>query len=192
MAEDVLASELSSLSLAELLCAVEVVVPDGISPGETFTVYTAWGGAYDVACPHSAFAGHTISINLPAGPDTDAELISRVTSYLEDDDSRLMQQVEAFAVANAHRVTDMPRVTSEAMGEFSLETQGVHAEYVELVEKLLEELLLSLGLSAADFAAIVRRAGADAASAGGAVMRLIDGLTDFDVFVQMMEDTRFS
>ena len=136
---DNLADLLDSVNISDLLCAVEVVVPDGIGPGDTLRVTTSWGGEYNVVCP-AAMAGSCISVNLPAAPDTDQVLLSRISDFIDDDESGFMKPIEDFCLAQCHRVTDSARSSTEVK-EFSLQTQEVHAEYVSLVERLLEEHL---------------------------------------------------
>lgn len=178
------------------LCPVEVVVPDGIGPGDSFTVTTAWGGSYEVACPPDAVAGAAITVSLPSSPYADTELLSRVSAFLDDDDSSMMTQIEQFCVANYHRVLDKPRSCSEELGSFSLETEEVHREFVQLVEALLEEHLVSLGLRAEDFVGVVQRVGGVSNVSGSHhsafIIRTIESLTDFDVFVSMIQDARES
>ena len=49
---------------------VEVVVPEGIRPGEAFTVETHDGLCFDVVCPDNCFPGDAIVVALPSIEET--------------------------------------------------------------------------------------------------------------------------
>ena len=102
-----------------------------------------------------------------------------------------MQQVEGFCLDNCERVLEGGRASSDApTAEFSLETHELHREYVALVEGLLEQHVAALGLAADEFAAVIHRCHAGKAGAGGRFIRTVESLTDFDVFVTMMNACR--
>ena len=44
---------------------VELVVPDGIGPGDAFSVEAEWGEVFEITCPDGSAAGQTILIELP-------------------------------------------------------------------------------------------------------------------------------
>ena len=39
-----------------------VVIPDGVSPGESFTVKFEWGGTFEILCPDDNGPGDTVRI----------------------------------------------------------------------------------------------------------------------------------
>jgi len=70
-------------------------------------------------------------------------------------------------------------------GEFPLHYTAIHAEYVALVESLLEEFLAAQGLDSQTFVQLVQRSGSDSRAR---LLRAIDGMSDFEQFVQLMRD----
>jgi hypothetical protein len=44
---------------------LEVVVPEGVHEGETFSIETAWGETFDIACPAGCAPGHTVFVEVP-------------------------------------------------------------------------------------------------------------------------------
>lgn len=46
----------------------EVEVPEGVAPGDPFTIITAYGGTFEVIAPHYATPGMTIQVELPCAP----------------------------------------------------------------------------------------------------------------------------
>ena len=64
--------------------------------------------------------------------------------------------------------------------------QDVHLEFVTLVESLLENYVTSLGTDTAEFVSIVEQT--DAADRER-LLRSIDAMSDFHVFVGMVHDT---
>ena len=174
------------------LTTLSVVVPDGVGPGESFVTLSAWGSEYSVTCPDGTGAGETVSIDIPATPEADATLLAAVQQ--QTDDASFMTQIEDYCRQHAHLVAERSRkCAAEETTEYSLTTQEVHRGYAELVERLLEEhIVTALGLPVEDFVGVVRRAGVDGDGAGNELLRTVESLTDFDVFCAMIDDMRFS
>lgn len=154
-----LASQGSNMNLAAQLCRMAVTIPDGVQSGDQFTVTTAWGGEFTVDCPKGVGAADEIELSLPAGPETDEQLLEQVVEAVLDDESGVMRHIEAWCLENCRRQQSWPsRMHSEDNTvEFSLEATVVHTEFVALYERLLEQQLSTLGLTSDDFVALVRR-----------------------------------
>ena len=201
------------------LTSVAVTVPDGVGPGEMFKVATAWGFEYDAACPEGSGPGDGITIDIPATPEADAQLLEALQR--QTDDEGFTSAVEEYCRQHCHLVAERGRDSSaDAVQEFSLQTQEVHRGYVELVERLLEEhIVAGLGLSIEDFVGCVQRstpacrlelqtssnlllfcsrirlpyrltAGVEGMGAGSWLLMTVESLADFDTFTAMMNEMR--
>ena len=164
------------------LTTMVVVVPDGVGPGDPFKVATPWGFEYDAACPDSCAPGDSVSIDIPATPEADAQLLAAVQRTTDDDG--FMARIEDYCRQHSHLVLERGRQsTAEPVASFSLQTQEVHEGYTQLVEELLEQHIVGeLGLQVEDFVGCVQRAGITEGADGHGLLRTIESLTDFDVF----------
>ena len=63
----------------------------------------------------------------------------------------------------------------------------IHAKFVCLVEAQLEQFLASQGLDREGFVYLVQRSGAESRDA---LLRAIDGVTDFEAFLSLMLDAK--
>ena len=173
------------------LTTMVVVVPDGVGPGDPFKVATAWGFEYDAACPDGVGPGDSVSIDIPATPEADAQLLAAVQRKTDDDG--FMDQIEDYCRQHSHLVLERGRQSAaDEVASFSLQTQEVHTGYTQLVEALLEQHIVgALGLPIEDFVGCVQRAGVDEGADGHGLLRTIESLTDFDVFCAMMNDVRW-
>ena len=174
------------------LTSFEVTVPDSVAPGGTFKLTTAWGFEYDAACPEGNGPGDRLTIDIPATPDADAQLLEALQR--QTDDEGFMSTIEDYCRQHTHLVVERGRQCSEdAVQEFSLQTQEIHRGYIELVERLLEQhIVTSLGLSIEDFVGCVQRVGVEGMGAGSWLLMTVESLTDFDTFTAMMNDMRMS
>ena len=82
---------------------IEVTVPDGLQPGDTFEVKTEWGGCFTIACPEGSAGGDSVAVDLPSFESVSEEIdaIAAVRKFIEDDDSHYMAKVQEFCLANA-------------------------------------------------------------------------------------------
>jgi hypothetical protein len=133
--------------------------------------------------------GQTMEVSLPAVEDADSALLERLSAFIDADDG-LMHSVERFCQENCRAIDEQGRLTSDALGTFSLQAMQTHQAFVSMVERLLEEHISSFGLTVDDFVGVVRRSGVEAGGRGAQLLRTIEATTDFDVLMSMMADTR--
>ena len=173
------------------LTTMAIVVPDGVGPGDLFKVATPWGFEYDAACPDGCAPGASVSIDIPATPEADAQLLAAVQRTTDDDG--FMTRIEDYCRQHSHLMPEHARHSSaEPVASFSLQTQEVHVGYTKLVEELLEQYIVGdLGLQVEDFVRCVQRAGIDKGADGHSLLRTIESLTDFDIFCAIMNDVRW-
>jgi len=61
----------------------EVIVPEGVGPGEVLAVTAAWGGVFEVVVPEGVGPGMAMQVELPCGPSSDGHHYGSSDSYRE-------------------------------------------------------------------------------------------------------------
>ena len=161
-----------------------VLVPVELVAGDQFKVSTEWGATFTIAVPEGSTGGDIIAVDLPTFESVASEIdeIEGVRVFVDALASSraierfLHEHAGAFGEEAGAPVTD---------GEFPLHYTAIHAEYVALVESLLEEFLAAQGLDSQTFVQLVQRSGSDSRAR---LLRAIDGMSDFEQFVQLMRD----
>ena len=86
--------------MTEAGCTVQVAVPDGVLPGDTFAV--AYGGiTFDVCCPEDVRPGEPLDVLVPAAEEEEEEIGE------ETDDERrkrLLAEVESGNMLSAEGI----------------------------------------------------------------------------------------
>ena len=161
-----------------------VLVPVELVAGDHFKVSTEWGATFTIAVPEGSTGGDTIAVDLPTFESVASEIdeIEGVRVFVDALASSraierfLHEHAGAFGEEAGAPVTD---------GEFPLHYTAIHAEYVALVESLLEEFLAAQGLDSQTFVQLVQRSGSDSRER---LLRAMDSMSDFEQFVQLMRD----
>ena len=175
-----------------------VIVPDGVSSGDTFSVSTATG-AFDVVCPPGVSAGDEIEVELPStsaepSAEGDAALLARIADFMEGDE-RYVQAIESFMAEHCGKVGHYSELRLDELNpqtrEFPLEYHSLHHEYQALVEGLLEELLASLGLAPGHFVDTLRRCGAERrGTPAHALLKTLEAIDDLEEFLAMLHEAK--
>ena len=104
-------------------------------------------------------------------------------------DARFVRPVEGFLLEHCGRFGGA--AAAAAAGEYPLEYQSVHLRYAALVERLLTELLESIGLGADDFVSALRRCGGTArGTPAHRLLRSLDATRELADFLELMEEAR--
>jgi hypothetical protein len=93
------------------------------------------------------------------------------------------RKIESFLLEHAGAFGD----ELSERGEYPLHYTEIHAKFVCLVEAQLEQFLASQGLDSEGFVYLVQRSGAESRDA---LLRAIDGVTDFEAFLSLMLDAK--
>ena len=127
-----------------------------------------------------------------AATAADVDLLERVAFYMEEDAS-FVEAVDAFLLEHCGKFghPSERRCDGDELKEYPLEYQTIHARYIRLVERLLEQLLTSLGTTSEGFVDTLRRCGAtEQGKRGQAILRTIDATSDFDDFLGLVHDAK--
>ena len=158
-----------------------VLVPAELVAGDNFQVSTEWGATFTIAVPEGSTGGDIIAVDLPTFESVASEIDLLEGVRLFVDELTSSRAIERFLHEHTGAFGEAP-VTD---GEFPLHYTAIHAEYVALVESLLEEFLAAQGLDSHTFVQLVQRSGSDSRSR---LLRAIDSMSDFEQFVQLMRD----
>jgi len=74
--------------------------------------------------------------------------------------------------------------------EFRLEYTDVHNEFRQLYESMIEKFIVSQGASVVDFYRDLSEKSQDPTSQEATLGQIMLATTDFDIFMQMMRETR--
>lgn len=170
-------SRMSDLETKAVLVPVELVA------GDHFKVSTEWGATFTIAVPEGSTGGDTIAVDLPTFESVASEIdeIEGVRVFV--DALASSRAIEHFIHEHAGSFEEAGAPVTD--GEFPLHYTAIHAEYVALVESLLEEFLAAQGLDSQTFVQLVQRSGSDSRER---LLRAMDSMSDFEQFVQLMRD----
>ena len=124
------------------------------------------------------------------GPrQSEAQLLRKVLTLMEEDDSPMLQRIEkwCFSVCDQFKGIKSRASSVDPITEYPLQCRETHTNYVKLVEVELEQFLTLEETTVPEFLDILARRD-DLADLTDNLIRCLEALTDFDVFVAMMED----
>ncbi|KAL3931809.1 MAG: hypothetical protein SGPRY_000969, partial [Prymnesium sp.] len=64
---------------------VRVIVPDGVSAGDTFTVIAGWGGEFQIVVPDGIHSGDELEVSIPRAPADEAGTAAPASKLSSDD-----------------------------------------------------------------------------------------------------------
>ena len=162
-----------------------VLVPDGLVPGDLFTVTTAWGGTFTISCPEGSAGGDTIAVDLPTFESVAAEIDELEAVRQSVDQLASSRRIESFCLEHAAAFGELAEGA-----EYPLHCTEVHQRFVVLVEELLGQVIAEHGFDDEEsFVALVARSGAESR---GQLLKAVDAMTDFESFIALMRDARDS
>ena len=147
---------------------LDVVVPDGVGPGEQITVNAPDGSSFDVVVPDGVGPGDVFRVTLPESepspPPPPQEPLQM--AGLSEGQVGIMRQC-LLAIEDCKQLDEFVNTRCDEFGDYvegreqKLEWQTLYNEYVERIEKIIEDTLQQHGATSAELYELLKAARQD-------------------------------